>query len=76
MALKVPLMLICSFVAEEGEQFGQIRDWSTLLDDTIVTLSLDQLRQVCHTNILFFFWASEILDIGLTFLFYSRPGTA
>lgn len=39
-----PLWL--SFVLEDGESFGQGRDRSFLLDDTTVTLSLCQLRNV------------------------------
>lgn len=35
-----------SFVLEDGESFGQGRDRSFLLDDTTVTLSLCQLRNV------------------------------
>lgn len=35
-----------SFVLEDGESFGQGRDRSSLLDDTTVTLSLCQLRNV------------------------------
>ena len=34
-----------SFVLEDGEMFGQMRDQSVLLDDTVILLSLDQLRQ-------------------------------
>lgn len=35
-----------SFLLEDGESFGQGRDRSSLLDDTTVTLSLCQLRNV------------------------------
>ena len=35
-----------SFLFEDGESFGQGRDRSSLLDDTTVTLSLCQLRNV------------------------------
>ncbi len=34
-----------SFVLDDGEMFGQVRDRSVLLDDKVVTLPLDQLRQ-------------------------------
>ena len=34
------------FIVEEGELFGETRDRSMLLDDTVVVLPLDQLRQV------------------------------
>lgn len=37
---------VLSFVLEDGESFGQGRDRSFLLDDTTVTLSLCQLRNV------------------------------
>lgn len=40
------LFFPCSFVLEDGESFGQGRDRSFLLDDTTVTLSLCQLRNV------------------------------
>lgn len=43
-----PLWL--SFVLEDGESFGQGRDRSFLLDDTTVTLSLCQLRNVGKIN--------------------------
>lgn len=39
-------LFLFSFVLEDGESFGQGRDRSFLLDDTTVTLSLCQLRNV------------------------------
>lgn len=39
-------LFVFSFVLEDGESFGQGRDRSFLLDDTTVTLSLCQLRNV------------------------------
>lgn len=49
--MSLPLSLFLSlpffsFVLEDGESFGQGRDRSFLLDDTTVTLSLCQLRNV------------------------------
>lgn len=49
MSLPLSLFLslpFLSFVLEDGESFGQGRDRSFLLDDTTVTLSLCQLRNV------------------------------
>ncbi len=33
-------------MVEDGEMFGQDKDRSLLLDDTVIILSQDQLRQV------------------------------
>ncbi|NXA16161.1 TBCK protein, partial [Sapayoa aenigma] len=41
---KPPVCTLPNFLLEDGESFGQGRDRSSLLDDTIVTLSLCQLR--------------------------------
>lgn len=43
-----------SFVLEDGESFGQGRDRSFLLDDTTVTLSLCQLRNVTQSFPVYF----------------------
>lgn len=43
-----------SFVLEDGESFGQGRDRSFLLDDTTVTLSLCQLRNVTVISSVFY----------------------
>ena len=36
---------------DDGESFGETRDSSSLFDDTVVTLSQDQLRQVCCRSV-------------------------
>ena len=38
--------MLDSFVVDNGEQFGQPKDTSILLDDTVVILPQDQIRQV------------------------------
>ncbi|KAF4019731.1 hypothetical protein G4228_011423 [Cervus hanglu yarkandensis] len=43
---KPPICTLPNFLFEDGESFGQGRDRSSLLDDTTVTLSLCQLRNV------------------------------
>ncbi|XP_052400991.1 TBC domain-containing protein kinase-like protein [Carassius gibelio] len=41
---KPPICTLPKFILEDGESFGQGRDRSFLLDDTTVTLSLNQLK--------------------------------
>src|SRR6218665_2751198 len=41
---------VFSFVLDDGESFGEVRDTSTLFDDTVVILSQEQLRQV-HSSL-------------------------
>ncbi|KAK2151091.1 hypothetical protein LSH36_376g04007 [Paralvinella palmiformis] len=43
-----PITKLSKFVVEEGEMFHECRDRSILLDDTVVILPLDQLRQRLH----------------------------
>ena len=43
-------MCVFSFVLDDGESFGEVRDTSTLFDDTVVILSQEQLRQV-HSSL-------------------------
>lgn len=40
----------CRLVIGDGESFGEVRDSSSLFDDTVVILSQDQLRQVCPAS--------------------------
>ena len=50
-SLTANLVLVhCSFVIEDGEVFGQERDLGVLLDETVVILSQEQLRQVGQLN--------------------------
>ncbi|XP_013390013.1 TBC domain-containing protein kinase-like protein [Lingula anatina] len=42
---KPPVTILPHFVIEDGETFGQSRDSSDLLDETVILLNLDQLRQ-------------------------------
>ena len=44
-----------SFTVEDGEFYGEGRDRSTLLDETVVILSQEQLRQVSE-------WAVIVTD--------------
>ena len=39
-------MYFGSFVTKDGDVFGEKRDQSEMFDDTVVLLSLDELRQV------------------------------
>ena len=57
-----------SFTMGDGEAFGQGRDQAELLDNTVILLSLDQLRQVhCTPFILPFVFEYEIFFIKLFF---------
>ena len=46
------ILLLIRYVTDIGEMHGQDKDHSVLLDDTVVELSLQQLRQVLSIGLM------------------------